>query len=323
MQQLTNDHKKLIAAGAVKYALEQELSNNEVAKQSGVNAAYISNIFRNTFFVEGKGEPTPIGNAQFLKLADWAGITIEKQYWKILQTIQHKEILATLNQAKQNPRAFLIINDTGAGKTTAIDVFTKVKAKHTYRITVGDSYKIEDIVNELGAKVGVDQTQFNKRMRVFGLKNRLDNISDRLMDIRHNGGFPVIILDEAENLKPNVLRTIKELYDAIIKNCSIVMIGTEQIVESMLNKRNRNRIAVPQVYRRFKAGIRHVSPINKSRDFAPFYKAFGIDEKFGELLNTLADNYGELHDYLEPVLRYADENGKPFTMELFKLYHNI
>lgn len=315
--------KQQIATEAAEYAKAHKLSNNDVAKATGVNTGYISNIFRGQFSNEVSGKDVPIGDTHFYKLAHWAGVAVKKQYWKIMQTLQFKEILAVLLDSKKHPRAFMIINDTGAGKTTAINVFTNKMPQHTYRITVGDSYKIEDIVSELAEKIGVDKSQFTKHMRYFGLKNRIDLITDKLIEIKHSGGQPVIILDEAENLKPNVLRTVKELYDAIIEHCSIVLIGTEQILEAMLNKRNRNRIAVPQIYRRFKAGTRVITPINKARDFTPFYNEYGMNKTFGELVNVLADNYGELHDYLEPVMRYADVNGQKFTMELFKMYHNI
>jgi hypothetical protein len=37
----------------------------------------------------------------------------------------------------------------------------------------------------------------------------------------------------------------------------------------------------------------------------------------------MCTNYGELHDYLEPVLREADETEQPVTEALFRTYHNL
>ena len=315
--------KTQIATGAAEYAKLNGLSNNDVAKATGVNAGYISNIFRNQFTVEVNDKPTPIGDTQFYKLAEWAGIAVKKEYWQFVQTLQSKETLGILLDSKKDTRAFIIVNDTGLGKTTAINVFTNKYPQHTYKVTVGYSYKLEDIINELSNKIGIDVYATDKRLGRNSINSRLAKITAKLIEIKHAGGNPVIILDEAENLKVAVLQTIKELYDAIIDYCSIVLIGTEQILESMLNTRTRNRRAVPQLYRRFKAGIRIITPLNKARDFAPFYEFAGVDKTTQKMINGLAENYGELHDYLEPVLRHADEKQQPLTADLFRLYHNI
>ena len=47
------------------------------------------------------------------------------------------------------------------------------------------------------------------------------------------------------------------------------------------------------------------------------------DEELRQLLSRIADNYGELHDYLERAMREADEQGEPLTVELFKEMYNI
>ena len=56
--------------------------------------------------------------------------------WKFLLTLQSKEILAELMDAKENGDAKLIIDDTGEGKTTAVKRFLEKNGRHTYVITI-------------------------------------------------------------------------------------------------------------------------------------------------------------------------------------------
>lgn len=248
----------------------------------------------------------------------------KKQYWHDLPTIQSKEILAELIDCKENRRAALIINKTGMGKTNSVKLFQKTKPLNTFIVTVGDSYKLEDVVDELAGKIGLQFKRHTHYRRVMSIRQKLEEIAKNLIQLEEDGGNPMIIIDEAENLKPSVLKTIKELYDAVIESCSIVMIGTEQIMDSILNLRNKNRTSVPQLWRRFKAGTRHVTSFNKARDMKPFFdKYIPKEDGIHALLIENCENYGELHDYLEPVLRYADKRNEPVTEKLFRLYHKM
>jgi DNA transposition AAA+ family ATPase len=239
--------------------------------------------------------------------------------WSYMGTLQAKEILSELFDAKENRRAKLLIAPTGLGKTRTIEEFVEKSPKHTYLVTVGDSYKLVDVADEILIQIGVASYNTNTRIR-----EKLWIIAAHMKEISAEGGKPVIIIDEAENLKPNTLRMMKELYDAIIKHCSMVMIGTEQIFDTIFNRRKRNRQGVPQLWRRFKAGTREISLISKARDFRPFFQRYIADEKgLQDLLLQICENYGELHDYLDPVLAHCSKQGKPLDEELFRLYHKI
>jgi len=241
--------------------------------------------------------------------------------WQNIETLQSKEIIYELIQAKSYQLARLLISNTGCGKTNTIAIFQKAKPDHTYVVTVGDSYRLVDIVNRLLELLGIE-VRYKRDMHM--IREKLDLIAARLKEIKKDGGKPIIVLDEAENLKPQVLKMIKELYDAVIKYCSITLIGTEQIMDAILNTRNKNRQSVPQLYRRFKAGIRHITPINKARDFKPFFERYlpGLTD-VQDILLDVCENYGELHDYLQPVLQYCEEKNEMITEKIFRNIHKM
>lgn len=240
--------------------------------------------------------------------------------WEHMKTRQSQQLIKELLDAKKNRRALLIINNTGMGKTHTVKRFKKLEKNHTYIVTVGYSFKLPHVIEAIMEGLGLSIPPGN---RYSTTRERLQMIADELMALYNAGAMPLIILDEAENLQPAVLKTIKELYDYIIEYCSIVMIGTDFILESMLNTKKKNRMSVPQLYRRFKAGIRKIVPLNKAKDFLPFFEKYDVPEEVQDLLMQYAENYGELHDFLAPFLEHCADKNVPMSAKEFKLYHAL
>lgn len=141
-----------------------------------------------------------------------------------------------------------------------------------------------------------------------------------MKELKRSGHQPQIILDEAENLKLPVIKSLKAIYDFCNGYASITLIGTQQLIDDLIKMKKKNRGGVPQFYRRIKASIRNVST---AFDFTPFFEKHNVEKPLRRLLVDLCENYGELHDYLEPALREADERDEPLTEELFRLIYNL
>ena len=112
---------------------------------------------------------------------------------------------------------------------------------------------------------------------------------------------------------------MKELYDGLIGCCSIVMMGTPQLLRNIDIMRKKDKPGIPQFYRRVKFGIRVLPDIDKS------FKLFlnGIDANLKKFLQDNCDNYGELHDVLVPAMREADRLGEPLTETLVRKILNM
>jgi hypothetical protein len=308
-----NEELKLqIIAASVEYAKEKKLSNNDVARLADINPGYISNMFRNTFEVTAGGNLVEISDKWFFKLAEFAGLPIKKQYWSTLQTVQFVGVISALEAAKKSSRISVVICETGQGKTYSVDKFVHTNPQHTYKVTVSDAHKLRDILNDL-----LDQLNLEHR---YGTAAQLKSISDKMRELKHSGARPIIIIDEAENLKLPVIKSLKAIYDIVNGYASICLIGTSQLIKQLQWMKKKDRGGVPQFYRRIKACIRY---INSTPDFAPFYEKYSIERGLRRLLGELCENYGELHDYLEPALREADEQEVPLTENLFRIIYNM
>lgn len=319
---MTHEVKHSVVAAATAYMADKNLSQNELARQCGINPGYLSNMLRGQFTVTVNSKPVEIQDHWFRTLAAFVGLAVEKTYWETMPTRQFSIQLNAIKTAKETGKTAMIIGGTGIGKTKNTDVFCNKMPLHTYRITVSSLYKLVDIINELVEKLGIDAASIGT-MQVKSLKYRVDKIVAKLIEIKRTGGNPVIIFDEGENMEMSVLKMLKGLYDALKDACAIVVIGTEQLLNKLLNLRKRNRDAIPQLYRRFKAGMVMLPPINKEIDYKPFFERFDVEPGLRRLLVSLCDNYGELNDYLEPALREADRLGQPLTETLFRTIHNL
>jgi type II secretory pathway predicted ATPase ExeA len=140
-------------------------------------------------------------------------------------------------------------------------------------------------------------------------------------DIKRSGGKPVIIIDEAENLKIPVIQLLKSIFDRVIDSCSIVLIGTPELIEKINKGCAKGISGMPQFLRRFKAGIRYLPVIDVSFDL--MLDKYKLERGLLKLIRSLATNYGELRDYLEPVMREADLRNEKLTEDFFRMYHDI
>jgi DNA transposition AAA+ family ATPase len=232
--------------------------------------------------------------------------------WELLPTIQTQEILAEMKEAKEEAMAKMIIASTGLGKTNAISAFQQKSKQNVFVITVGYSYNVMALLNNIAESIGAKKyIGHRKAQQVSAIAERLNELDK-----------PMLVLDEMENSKVALLKHLKELYDGVNKHCSIVLFGTEQLLHQ-LEKRSTGQ-SIPQLRRRFKAGTRIIEPLRKSRDFKPFFdKYIPGNKEVQDLIIQYADNYGELHDYLYNALIAAAKRNKPFTTDFFINYHKI
>lgn len=241
---------------------------------------------------------------------------MNKIEWVQLPTLQSKEILSELMEAHEEPLSKMVIAPTGLGKTNAISMFKKKYPDSTYVVTLGESYSRNDMLMEIAEQVGAPVWigKNSKHRLIKGIAKAVHDLPAK--------ATPKIVLDEFENARIPVMKSIKELYDAVGEKCSIVLIGTEQLLEQF-NKKSFAQ-SIPQLRRRFKAGTRYITPIKKARDFKPFFDKYIPNElAIQDILIKLCENYGELHDFLYPFLLSCQKKNIKPTAEAFKNYHKI
>lgn len=310
------EQKLQIVEAAKKYADEHGLSQNDLAKKAEVSAKYVSDMFNGKTYTvanSATGKTVEIADKYYLKLAEYVGMSVKKEYWKTVVTPQMQRILLSLQVAKENGETNLIIGETGCGKSYVCDLFRRKYPADTYIVTVSQTDNIGDIIEKIISALKISVSAKTK-------SGKISEICRYLSDRRDDGQEPQLIFDESEYMKQPALCAMKSLYDNLHKVCSIVLVGTDQLLAHLEQMKRKNKDGIPQFCRRVKFGIRRLEPID--RRFPGFLDDIQ-DKEIRRFLMEQCDNYGELHDVLVPAKREADITGEPLTVEFIKTVLNI
>ncbi|MDR2148883.1 MAG: ATP-binding protein [Tannerella sp.] len=309
--------KKQIVEALEGYMTGHSLSQNEVAKRSGVNASYIIEMRKGNFTMNAGGKEVEISGKYFEKIAELVGFEIRKNYWKTRETEQLAEALEALSDARDNGEFRMIIGDTGCGKTYVANIFKRKFPNDVFYLKVS---KLDDIRMLLLKLLDVTGSATPPRTGVSWL---LTSVCSNLQNMYFEGRKPVLVFDESEYMKQSALCLIKELYDYLIDEghyCGIVLVGHHQLSGNIENLRRRNKDGIPQFCRRTKFGMRRLPKID--RNFTQFMDGIE-DRKLRKFLQNECENYGELHDVLVPALREADRTGEAVTEDFVRRLLNM
>lgn len=290
------------------YLALHNMSQNEFVKKTGINEAYISNI-RNKSFVIGKTEIAP---KWFELVAQKIGFKLQKQYWQPIETKQMNFMVSVLEDAKENGYTNLIIGETGCGKTFTAELFASHNPLDLFIIKVGSSDNLSDLIDKILDKAKIPTAKTKSK--------NINSIVKHMQKLKFDGNKPMIVFDESEYMKQPTLGMMKELYDDLSGHCSIIMIGTDELLDNLEKLRKRKKPGMRQFYRRIKFGIRELPKID--RKFKEFLEAIE-DKELKAFLQANCENYGELRDCLVPSMREADRSGEPLTEDFVRKVLNM
>lgn len=320
---ISNEQKEQVAKACNEYALmngwvsDKSSGVNQLAQFTKVNVMYISHIMRYDFtYKDSKsGENKEIADRWFQQLADCIGMKLEKEYWPHVDTPQFKEIDLELREALATSATRVLICESGAGKTYTVDRFKKEFPNRVFVVTCNKLDKVNDLIDKMAEATG-------RVAEGKTISRRLSYLNVWLYTLgRFDGSKPMIIFDEAENLTLTTLQALKAMYDTIKWSCATVLIGTDQLILSLDKLKEKNKPGIPQFYRRFKAGIRYITPLD--RNFNVFLADKPYPTSFKNTIRTICENYGELYDFLVPAMREADEMDVPLTERFFRMKYRL
>jgi DNA transposition AAA+ family ATPase len=295
------------------YMKQHNISANVVAKNSGVNAGYLSAMRAGNVTVKAGDKEVEIANKYYEAIAKLVGFQLQKSYWNTVPTPQMIRILATLEDAKKYGYTNVIIGETGSGKTYVAEMFAARFPLDCFKVTVSSQDNIGDLLEKVCEKIHI-ATEKSK-------SKTLRAIARKLKELKADGNTPVLIFDEAEYMRQPALCNMKELYDNLNGICSIVLLGTDQLTRHIDKMRKKNRDGIPQLYRRIRFGIQVLPTID--RMFKQFLNDYLNDVNLVKFLRANCDNYGELHDVLVPALREADRTGQPLSENFIRTMLNM
>ncbi len=145
-------------------------------------------------------------------------------------------------------------------------------------------------------------------------------IEKRIKTLYEAGQRPILVLDEAENLKFPAWERVKSIYDNVKELCGFMIMGTPNWYLKMKLQRDKKRDIAPQIFRRFMSGLKtvHLSEVSES-DVKEICKEIGINDRY--VVNKICDdvdNYGDLHDTILVLQRAAAAQGCKINRQLYE-----
>ncbi|MBA4392123.1 MAG: peptidoglycan-binding protein [Desulfobacca sp.] len=168
----------------------------------------------------------------------------------------HREALAHLVYGIKSDGGFVLLTgDIGTGKTTAcrrlLDLLTE---EFDVAMIYNPNLTVEELLATICDEFGISYPEGNLSIKVF-----VDRINEYLLDVRAKGRRAVLILEEAQNLKPEVLEQIRLLTNLETnehKLLQVIMIGQPELNKVLLQPQLR------QLSQRVTARY-HLGPLSK------------------------------------------------------------
>jgi DNA transposition AAA+ family ATPase len=201
-------------------ALEREKhhlgSMSNVAKKLGISLATISaNLLKQENWVN-------TSDSMWANIAAKLGLSLVNREWVIAPTANYKVMVSTM-QLAQREGLFLAVSElAGSGKTAAITDYVKKSPDHSVYYLQCEEWSRRSFLSALCSQFGIEVTGSNR------IEILIDSIV-RFFKQRTNQVSPLLILDEADKLRPAALRFLITLYNRLEDEVGVVMCGTDNL----------------------------------------------------------------------------------------------
>ncbi len=246
--------KERIVAELGRY-IDLKGSQNKASKSLNISPASLSKIMA--------GQWETIADSMWQLLG--AKLGLKGQDWTVVPTAGYLKMTAYLDDAKYGRQVIGIVGNAGCGKTQAIKHYSKSN-KEVYAISCSEYFSRKVFLGKLYQAMGGSPAGLNTAELVDSITNELKSKE-----------YPLIILDEADKLKDNVLQFLISLYNALDEQCGMILCATP-FLEKRINRGVQNeRCGYAEVRSRMGKKFQHL-PLPSLEDVALICRANGLDD---------------------------------------------
>jgi len=312
---ISKSTKQEIVEATKKYMSSNGLSQDSFSEHvrkitgQGFSVAYLNDILKGNLTTGPK--KTQINDKYFLRMADAINLKIRKTFRQHHNTDNFVACMNTFEDARETAMPWGLDGGTGDGKSYAAVQYQKENPKNTYIVRCDGDLTAKSFFVEAAHAVGIvnDGAAYNIRKNIV---QKLRNEED-----------PLLIIDEAENLKDRAWESMKRIMDDLKGHCGIVFIGANSFEAMLEKKAAKLKGCFPQVVRRIReGGFKQLFKMTVE-DVEVIAKHYGVTKQtYVKALYDTCRNMGELTAMLERVMREHDHTGKSVD-ELIELYCNV
>ena len=209
--------------------------------------------------ITSPGTFNSIVNGKFEKISDDMFLRIRAAIsqggadgWGICKTMAFMDMETLLDDAQQYHNVSWIVAPAGCGKTTAANQYAKTH-RNVFIMTCSEDMHKPDFVEGLAKKIGI-------RNDGITVRGTLGRIVDEVVKMDR----PLLIFDEGDKLKDNVLQYFITIYNELEDKCGIVFLSTPSIEKRISKGLRLSRMGYEELYSRI--GRRFV-PLSELSNF--------------------------------------------------------
>lgn len=181
-------------------------SQNKAANAIGISPATLSKIM--------SGKTSDIAPEMWRIIADKIGAN-KKNAWQIVETSAYKQLMFVFENAQNESMALAICGDAGAGKSTAAIEYAKTH-NEVALLSCSEFWNKKEFLSNLLQSIGISSDGMNVAELMQSAVSNLKRMET-----------PLIILDEADKLRDDVLYFFITLYNSLEDCCGIILMATE------------------------------------------------------------------------------------------------
>ncbi len=233
-----------------------------VATKVGVSEATISQMRNDNW--------DKIADGLWTKVAQALGFTSDE--WQLAETLNFRKITSVLNDAKNESMFMAISYKAGSGKTATLKHYSEVNSEENVFFIQAREWAKRDFLLELCQKLGIDAGKGYVGVDKLGMKV-IDFFAKR------QSRKPLLIVDEADKLRPSALRWFITLYNELEDKMAVVIAGTENLEKTISKGVKYNKLGFDEISSRF--GRKFINNLLGARkeDVELICRANGIDDK--------------------------------------------
>ncbi len=198
---------------------------------------------------------------------------------KMVETQDFDTLILYFSIAKDHGETFAIVGPAGSGKTYAARYYSdSMKGRNVYYMECAEYWNKKYFLAELLRSMGRNASGLN-----------VYEMMDEVVSTLRKQDKPLIILDEVDKLKDEVLYFFITLYNKLHGMCGIVWTSTDNIANRIEKGINRNRKGFQEIKSRI--GRRFIALTGTSKnEVVQLCEANGITEELE--INRIYNDYG-------------------------------
>ncbi|MDY3351893.1 ATP-binding protein [Riemerella anatipestifer] len=188
------------------------------------------------------------GNWELIKDTMWQKVAQAlgciSNEWQLAETLNFKMITNVLNDAK-NANLFMAISyKAGSGKTATLSHYAKLNNENFVFYIQAREWAKREFLKELCQTLGIKEEKGYTSVDKLGMKV-IRFFTER------KGKYPLLIVDEADKLKPSALRWFITLYNELEDEMGLIIAGTENLEKTIKQGVRYNKLGFDEIDSRF------------------------------------------------------------------------